>query len=416
MADHNSITFSANGTGVGLKTKFSSKHGDLCFTTEEFQLYQRLFKVIDNKNQGRLLKGSTQLNVVLVRSNLSWDKIGKLLHIAMSSIAYEDDTNICVDFGRWLVLCKCIAFCQTYGKVPEKEAFKKLHADVNNITEFPVAEFNLQKSLHTFSYGKYSRKISTAISSWRNYEGHVKFNIMTECSTLVEWDVNPDAKKTPIQVDSNNLTEKCEIERRYSDFEAFVTILQRHHNGFVIPPLPLKNWPFFSSETIHEQRRVELQMFLNDIVKHPVLEHSFELKSFLECSSPGYKSFIELYAFPNGAHGSNGLMIDGEESTLTKLWNEGTTAMVTGANSVVANHKSLEMIQSLWGYVTKTVSSLISPNALSISNEFAEIYENTSKYLEAIAVTGRKVESLISIENEYARELLEIGLCFKNVK
>jgi hypothetical protein len=69
--------------------------------------------------------------------------------------------------------------------------------------------------------------------------------------------------------------ERNVVERRYSDFEALVFIMQKYHKGCVIPPLPAKQWNhnFFtlplnhSSEAMIKQRAHELQLFLNDLLQ-----------------------------------------------------------------------------------------------------------------------------------------------------
>lgn len=476
MSDQSLLIFSANGSGVVLRTKYSGKYGGLCFTTSEFKLYQRLFRVADNKNQGKLQRGSTELNTLLIRTDLEWDKVDKICTIAVSCIVFgkeEEENTTDLDINRWLVVCKCIAYSQKHGRIPDKEAFKKLHGEVQDLALVPFANFNLDKAQQLFQGGKYGKAFRSEIVSWKFYE-HVKFKINNTSATAIEWNKQGNEALQPAPVPpttgsaskggggggstgnngkkkkgqstantvappsletengsssssssgggggkSSRTKESNEIERRYSEFEVLVHILQRHHMGFVIPPLPIKSWPFFSTETQHEMRRIELQLFLNDITKHPVLKYSFELKSFLESSSQGYKEFRELYAHLNidgvNGFGAGGAAETNSAGTFSKLISDGAAAVVTGANAVVANHRSLEVIQSIWGYVTQTVSSLISPHTLNIPNENAELFARTSKYLESIAVTGVKLEAIIALEKSYVADLAGLGLAFKNM-
>ena len=71
----NKITFSANGLGILLKTRY----GYLNFTTEEFTLYELLFRIADSGDQGELAVGGLQLNTLLLRTNTAWEVLAKAL-------------------------------------------------------------------------------------------------------------------------------------------------------------------------------------------------------------------------------------------------------------------------------------------------------------------------------------------------
>eukprot|EP00600_Ochromonadales_sp_CCMP1393_P002879 CAMPEP_0174987932 /NCGR_PEP_ID=MMETSP0004_2-20121128/19834_1 /TAXON_ID=420556 /ORGANISM="Ochromonas sp., Strain CCMP1393" /LENGTH=675 /DNA_ID=CAMNT_0016241071 /DNA_START=98 /DNA_END=2122 /DNA_ORIENTATION=+ len=151
------------------------------------------------------------------------------------------------------------------------------------------------------------------------------------------------------------------VERRYSEFEAFAQILRRNYRSIIVPPLPVKNWNFLSNaQSLANQRAREFQMFLDDLTSHPVLKHSYELQAFLQTSTIGYKSFLELYAHIHDGkvdyHSAN-QSING----VTKLISDGAAAVSTGAQLLVAQaHKMgyLNSIWDTWGAIQKNVALL----------------------------------------------------------
>jgi sorting nexin-3/12 len=78
------------------------------------------------------------------------------------------------------------------------------------------------------------------------------------------------------------------VTRRYSDFEYFRDSLERESARVTIPNLPGKTSPFtdkFARDFL-ENRRRQLEMFLNKVAGHPLLQkESNELKPFLQGKS-----------------------------------------------------------------------------------------------------------------------------------
>ena len=66
MIEENKISFSANGLYCSLSTVY----GEISFTTSEFSYYQSFFKIIDIYNNGKLKTNSSQLNYLLLRTNI----------------------------------------------------------------------------------------------------------------------------------------------------------------------------------------------------------------------------------------------------------------------------------------------------------------------------------------------------------
>jgi PX domain len=104
-----------------------------------------------------------------------------------------------------------------------------------------------------------------------------------------------------------------ESQRRYSDFEALVSVLQRLYRGVILPPLPPKTWltqlqqQTQSAQLFAVQRMAELQLFLSALLAHPLMRHSFEIAMFLRASKAGLNSF--RLTFPLFSFDSNGAII-----------------------------------------------------------------------------------------------------------
>jgi len=72
------------------------------------------------------------------------------------------------------------------------------------------------------------------------------------------------------------------VVRRYKDFLWLYEELQANFKGIIIPPIPEKNaLGRFQTEFV-EQRRGELEKFLNRVAKHATLQASASLQTFLE--------------------------------------------------------------------------------------------------------------------------------------
>lgn len=110
-----------------------------------------------------------------------------------------------------------------------------------------------------------------------------------------------------------NVFGQFESQRRYSDFEALVSVLQRLYRGVILPPLPPKTWltqlqqQTQSAQLFAVQRMAELQLFLSALLAHPLMRHSFEVSLFLRASKAGLNSF--RLTFPLFTFDSNGAVI-----------------------------------------------------------------------------------------------------------
>lgn len=370
----NELHFSANGLGVVLKTK----HGGLKFTAEEFAYYQNMFKIADSHAQGKLLVKSVQLNSLLIRTDITWPAIDKILSVVSKYQTEGDEKE--VYFYQWLMICKLVAFYQETKRAISDKVFKNLHATKIKI---PFANFALGQARRTFAVGTYYEELKVTLAEWifsgEEFQNqHFKFRIETT-STPVK--VRKDDASSGEGPEYPTTTEKYSVERRYSEFETFATILQKNYKSIVLPPLPLKTWSFLSpqSEATAHQRAVEFQMFLNDLTSHPVLRYSYELKAFLQTSTQGYKSFVELYSHINeGKFVSVGSPSNQQlNEVVTKLFTDGAAAVTSSATS---------FFSSMWDTVKKNVPlALLStpPPSRPPSSESDQTLLRTALFLDS---------------------------------
>ena len=74
--------------------------------------------------------------------------------------------------------------------------------------------------------------------------------------------------------------QKCEVARRFSDFEKLLAYLRKLPNQHIIPDLPKKRF-FNTSEQVIEMRRTELEKFLKTLLRSRELRDNSVVRYFL---------------------------------------------------------------------------------------------------------------------------------------
>jgi hypothetical protein len=289
------------------------------------------------------------------------------------------------------------------------------------------------------------------------------------------------------------------VERRYTEFEIFSHILHKCYKSFILPPLPLKTWSFSLSslglphtssskdEMLLNQRKIEFQMFLDDLTSHPSLNKCIELEIFLTASVNGFKSFIEVYNhienghyllssvsssssagasssssfYPSSTSSStkdgynssyNNSNVTSENSNKSdysssaptgavgKFLSDSTTAITNGASSLINTAKSFDLVQNLWGNLSKKVNNLSTMNPfnngsngmlgshshhhsmspalshlLHNSPEDLLLFDKTRHFLECVKNTRKAFEKLLNAEEGRIHEINKLSQCFKSV-
>jgi len=73
------------------------------------------------------------------------------------------------------------------------------------------------------------------------------------------------------------------VQRRFTHFSVLHTVLSRRLPGLALPPLPEKQYTGRFSADFIEARRVDLEQYINRIVRHPVARYAEVVTSFLGC-------------------------------------------------------------------------------------------------------------------------------------
>ena len=498
MIEENKISFSANGLYCSLSTVY----GEISFTTSEFSYYQSFFKIIDIYNNGKLKTNSSQLNYLLLRTNIEHSilqqAISLIFQLHSSTSAVTAQTNVTIipanpdnyiTLNYWLMLCKLLAFHQENKSTINDKLFRTIHSTKLKI---PFLQFHLLT--HTLIHNHtqllshkvvFHKTFESVVTEWQYNEDdiqnhHVKFKIHTKATLRSSLNINggddvhingavansssmakssssssnniknrrdrrrnsaiattttgSSSSSTAINVKVDDSSEEYVVERRYSEFESFAQILQKNYQCIIIPPLPLKSFSFLSiPELVAKQRAYEFQKFLDDLTVHPILRNSFELYVFLECSSLGFKSFLELYShMKNGVFDYSNMNYSLHSHPLTgvsKLISSSTAAVTTGASLLLtqvnqSQARNISYFASVWDTINKNVQSSISILSYSsnphnkstpIQSESDVVAAQTKRFLEEMVTLGGTIEQLLTAEKSCQLELSKIAQCLKYV-
>ena len=84
------------------------------------------------------------------------------------------------------------------------------------------------------------------------------------------------------------------VERRYNQFLEFRKELVRLNPGYIIAPIPKKkSGKKFEPEFLNKRRK-QLQLFLNDALRHPLLRSDEILVQFLSLNSKDWENRAKL--------------------------------------------------------------------------------------------------------------------------
>jgi hypothetical protein len=405
----NRLSFSSNGAGVQLQTKY----GALNFSTVEFRYYQHLFTIADSASEGALRINGSNLLCLLIRCNIVWNIVEKALVI----VALNGDKKL--QLNQWLVLCKLLAYHQSTKRAMTSHSFKDIHTTSIII---PLLDFNLCPAQHAFTAGKCYKAFLVRVVGWQLYgEGYpnqfAKFQLSVRSSLIRE--IEGFSQPLPAESASSGEHEELLVERRYSEFEAFVAVLQRSYKGLVVPPLPVKNWmPVAPSEPLIQQRSLEFQMFLDDLCAHPVLKCSFELQAFLQASSGGLKAFQELYE-----HLRSYSCTSPEQERAVQLISEdgrgreGVSGLLSSAQDAVAQSKAMDFLSSMWGSVSQKLYRLgaAASGFAAYGAEERGAFSQAQQTLDHVHYLGKRLDRLMQDKATHASEMLKIGQALKAV-
>jgi len=84
------------------------------------------------------------------------------------------------------------------------------------------------------------------------------------------------------------------VERRYSDFLALRQEMTRDYPGYIIPPIPIKKLTGNTEPEFIQKRKAELQMFLDSVLKHPLIKNYELFYKFVSLSGKEWEERAKL--------------------------------------------------------------------------------------------------------------------------
>lgn len=440
--DENRLSFSSNGSGVTLHTKF----GNLNFNTNEYSYYEALFKIADHHNDGALFIGSSSMVTLLMRTEISWKAIIQAVQIVLDALQspsvtpqhhsppisfatavkskngkknsnnkllggnpnpIENYTNFTIKFHHWLLLCKLLAY-HKLKREPLDICFQNVPSSEAEL------RFRLTKIMFRSLEGDIFKQFEIEVNGYKlhgeDYQHqHVKYMIRTISQLVNRTNIVVMSTSTSVSSTSETVT----VERRYSEFESLTHILSTHYKGLIIPPLPLKDSRYITpQEVIAARRQHELSLFLHDLNSHPQLKYSFALAVFLESSTNGLRSFFDLYS-----HMTNGKLeytqSKHDSDTVTKLFTDGAAMLHTGVNVLSAHTKSFDFVNSWWNTVSKSVAKITSPFTTATYQH--DNFETQSQFFDSVEKCSKAMENMLTAEMGRMEECGKLAECFKNV-
>lgn len=88
--DETRVSFSSNGSGVTLRTKF----GDVHFSTEEYTYYESLFKIADVQNDGFLSPTTSNVVTLLLRTDIPWKDVLQAIKLVLDVLPSNSATPL----------------------------------------------------------------------------------------------------------------------------------------------------------------------------------------------------------------------------------------------------------------------------------------------------------------------------------
>eukprot|EP01033_Poteriospumella_lacustris_P013213 gene13213-9463_t len=303
--DETRVSFSSNGSGVTLRTKF----GDVHFSTEEYTYYESLFKIADVQNDGFLTPTTSNVVTLLLRTDIPWKDVLQAIKLVLDVLPVDLSSmgphhGAPIRFAHWLLLCKLLAIFKQQQQLqptpalvalpqPPSENFvakaskkgrkgqqqtptpptasssttssesllQQCLTLMTNGSELSTAElrFKLSRNVYNFAEGQCHKNYSPEISYWKVYgddsftHQHVKYGVVSHISLVnttsiaVSFTTGPfTPPPAPPSPKATHTAVSVLVERRYSEFEQLAQTLRKQFPQYVVPPLPKKESPLYS--------------------------------------------------------------------------------------------------------------------------------------------------------------------------
>jgi hypothetical protein len=316
--------------------------------------------------------------------------------------SYFEDPYALIKFHHWLFICKLLA-CIKVNKESELSKEESISKCFQNVFRSKSElKFKLSKILEG---GTCYKVFQTEVIGWKSYgvdyqNQHVKYCIRTLTNIVNETsiDIRPSF--------AENI-----VERRYSEFEAFLNIFRTNYPGYLFPPLPSRNSHYITPmDVIANRRRHEFHLFLNDLIHHPYLKYSFALSVFLEASSAGLQSFFDFYSHMNMQDGRLEYAKSRDESLgVSKLISNSAHVISNGVDVLATHALKIPYLQSMWNSLVSNVSSL-----KKIAYQ-SDPFEDEFKLLQKVEDVGNALEKFYQEDTHHREELAKFSEFLKGL-
>ena len=288
-----------------------SDKGTVAFAEKDVELFDRLFRIVDSNDDG-VIEGALGASF-LRRSRLSDETLREVWRLACGGKSRPSMTR-----EPWFLAMKLIGMAQQNdsGKCPSED---DLVSSDNVFAGTPDFGFGIERVVEINNASRISPKDArirvqnpSTQSSTMGIRGHTLYEIFTT-TTLKHF-----------------VFKQMRVRRRFKEFEWLRERLCRRYIGLVIPKLPVKRLYGNMDPNFIEERRMELQLFLNYVLRHPVMNKSIELETFLTASRKGIQD-VQLIA-------PNSTII---KSVTSNAWNSIKSVFGGGSrNSSSSSHSS----------------------------------------------------------------------------
>lgn len=195
------------------------------------------------------------------------------------------------------------------------------------------------------------------------------------------------------------------VERRYSDFLALRQEMIRDYPGYIIPPIPAKKLTGNVDPEFIQERKVELEKFLNESLIHPLLRGYDLLSKFISLSNPEWEvrsKMIGKIIIPRDV--SQYETIEGEARVLySDSANDFCEKLNLSVKDLKESYKELKII-------TKTIAADFDKIANSMTKA-AIIYQRINSIYDSLDC-GKNAELYLHLCDGHSR----LGEAYKVIK
>jgi len=253
----------------------------VCFSKAEALYYDMLFTLVDSDEDG-YIRGPEGA-VFLRRASISDDILREVWRHACGG-----SSRPCLGMEEWFLALKLVALAQYR---PQE------HVDIQNVSESEIESMKDPKFLPLPNFGiqplhALKTNLGPVGHMYPKSECLVSINkvetIGTGMSkfTLYTLTVRSSLPYSPRPISV--------VKRRYSDCRWLNKYLQKKFPATIIPPLPTKKYVGNFDSNFIEERRLDLQYYIDNLARHSKLSNTLEVQVMLDATRAGLHAFKNL--------------------------------------------------------------------------------------------------------------------------